>query len=344
MWGCLRRPSPSPANNPLELTAHSAGFWGKSWRFPLWAAAQRERRTIHISGEERMTVSVFVSYRRDDSSAEAGAICRAVRDQIGPDLVFMDTSSIPAGASWPQSIQQTLSSAALVIAVIGPDWVRASDEWGRRRIDSDEDWVRREVETALALDLRIIPVFVRGARMPPMSVLPKGLQKIVEKQAIELRRDYWDHDILLLLAQLEGTTAAERPSTSKDVDPYPKQAPEPPDPLDEEKLRRRLAKELTGWKQVVSPLPGNESKVRIELSKEYKFPTFVDTIRFMLQVAPGCDIAMHHPRWENIWKTLSVHLSTWDHGLHKITDRDTMLAKYFDRAYTDFIKQRRKKS
>jgi len=30
-------------NNPLELTAHSAGFWGYAWRFPLWAAAQRER-------------------------------------------------------------------------------------------------------------------------------------------------------------------------------------------------------------------------------------------------------------------------------------------------------------
>lgn len=30
-------------NNPLELTAHSAGFVGCSWRFPLWAAAQRER-------------------------------------------------------------------------------------------------------------------------------------------------------------------------------------------------------------------------------------------------------------------------------------------------------------
>jgi len=30
-------------NNPLELTAHSAVFWGYSWRFPLWAAAQRER-------------------------------------------------------------------------------------------------------------------------------------------------------------------------------------------------------------------------------------------------------------------------------------------------------------
>jgi hypothetical protein len=30
-------------NNPLELTAHSAGFLGYSRRVLLWAAAQRER-------------------------------------------------------------------------------------------------------------------------------------------------------------------------------------------------------------------------------------------------------------------------------------------------------------
>jgi catechol 2,3-dioxygenase-like lactoylglutathione lyase family enzyme len=30
-------------NNPLELAAHSAGFLDHSWRFRLWAAAQRER-------------------------------------------------------------------------------------------------------------------------------------------------------------------------------------------------------------------------------------------------------------------------------------------------------------
>jgi hypothetical protein len=35
-------PCPQP-NNPLELTAHSAGFVGYSWCLLLWAAAQRER-------------------------------------------------------------------------------------------------------------------------------------------------------------------------------------------------------------------------------------------------------------------------------------------------------------
>ena len=55
----------------------------------------------------------------------------------------------------------------------------------------------------------------------------------------------------------------------------------------------------------------------------------------MQQVAPGCDIALHHPRWENIWKTVRVYLTTGDIG-HRISDRDVQLAKYLDRAYRDF--------
>jgi hypothetical protein len=40
---CTAAERRNPPNNPLELTAHSAGFVGCSRRFLLWAAAQRER-------------------------------------------------------------------------------------------------------------------------------------------------------------------------------------------------------------------------------------------------------------------------------------------------------------
>jgi hypothetical protein len=36
----ISRPWP---NNPVELTAHSEGFWGYCWLFLLWAAAHRQR-------------------------------------------------------------------------------------------------------------------------------------------------------------------------------------------------------------------------------------------------------------------------------------------------------------
>jgi pterin-4a-carbinolamine dehydratase len=76
-------------------------------------------------------------------------------------------------------------------------------------------------------------------------------------------------------------------------------------------------------------------KVRIEIFREYTFETFQEAVSFMHQVAPGCDVAIHHPRWENIWKTVRVYLTTWGIG-HRVSDRDVQLAKYFDRAYREF--------
>lgn len=116
---------------------------------------------------------------------------------------------------------------------------------------------------------------------------------------------------------------------------YPTPPPEQPDPISEQKLQIALNGSLSKWTRVVSPLPEDPSRVRTELLREYHFKTFLSAVEFMYQVAPGCDIALHHPRWENIWRTVRVYLTTWDIN-HQISDRDIQLAKYFDEAFSNF--------
>jgi pterin-4a-carbinolamine dehydratase len=116
---------------------------------------------------------------------------------------------------------------------------------------------------------------------------------------------------------------------------YPSPPPEVPDSITEEKLQIALDNSLLRWKKVVTPLPEDPKKKRIELFREYKFKTFIDAINFIHQTAPVCDQALHHPRWENIWKTVSVYLTTWDIG-HRISDRDIQLAKFLDHAFANF--------
>ncbi len=278
---------------------------------------------------------VFLNYRRDDSGAEVIAIGNALRQEFGEDSVFMDTSTLPVGVLWPEEIQAALKESRVVLTVIGPNWLRAgSDEWGQRRIDRDNDWVRQELAVALSENKRVIPVLVNGARMPPADVLPDTVKSLVQRQGIELRRDYFNHDIKLLLAQL-GETTNKRGDYKASLGPYPGNSPEGPDPLSDDKVQRILDSELLHWKKVISPLPENPTNVRVELFRELKFKSFQDAVGFMTLVAPGCDIAMHHPRWENIWKTIRVYLSTWDIE-HRISDRDIQLARYFDRAYAEF--------
>jgi pterin-4a-carbinolamine dehydratase len=282
-----------------------------------------------------MKPTVFISYRRQDTAAEAGRIQSAISQKLKAPAVFMDSSSIQPGTAWPTGIQDALRDAPIVVVVVGPDWVRASDQWGKRRIDQDDDWVRQEVAAALAAEGKtVIPVLVRGAVLPPPEALPEPLRDLVHRQAIDVRTAYWDHDIHLLLGQIvpRPQSAAGQPGVS---DPYPRNPPEGPDPISDEKLQVYLTTELVRWKKKVSPLPEDPDRVRVELYREYRFKTFREAIGFMAQVAPGCDIAIHHPRWENVWKTVRVYLSTWDIG-HRISDRDIQLARYFDHAYGEY--------
>lgn len=43
----------------------------------------------------------------------------------------------------------------------------------------------------------------------------------------------------------------------------------------------------------------------------------------------------HHPRWENIWRTVVIWLSTWDIG-HKPSQLDLDLAREVERIYHDY--------
>ena len=58
------------------------------------------------------------------------------------------------------------------LTVIGPSWLDAKDEAGRRRIHSPDDFVAVEIVAALAHNIPVIPVLVDGAHMPQMSELP----------------------------------------------------------------------------------------------------------------------------------------------------------------------------
>jgi pterin-4a-carbinolamine dehydratase len=185
---------------------------------------------------------------------------------------------------------------------------------------------------------KLLPILVKGAKLPPADKLPESIRDFTQRQAVDIRDVYWDHDIQLILQQLRMEVKQEQPKKDQklsDIRPYPTPPPEKPDPLSEDKLQIALSSSLSNWQKVISPLPGEPSKVRIELFREYKFKSFLDAIGFMNQVAPGCEIAMHHPRWENIWRTINVYLTTWDID-HFISDRDIQLAKYLDRAYADF--------
>jgi hypothetical protein len=105
---------------------------------------------------------VFISYRRGDSAGHAGRLWACLEEYLGHGAVFFDVDDIPPGTPFGQVIVQRIRDAHSVVVVISRHWLAAADEAGRRRLDDPADWVRQEVETALALGKRVIPVLVGG--------------------------------------------------------------------------------------------------------------------------------------------------------------------------------------
>jgi hypothetical protein len=88
-----------------------------------------------------------------------------------------------------KTIEKTVGSCDVLIAVIGKGWLTSRDQEGERRIDNTEDFVRIEIATALKRNIRVIPVFVDGASMPPSGDLPDDLQALVRRNALQLSHD-----------------------------------------------------------------------------------------------------------------------------------------------------------
>ncbi|MFD9701213.1 4a-hydroxytetrahydrobiopterin dehydratase [Lentzea sp. NPDC059081] len=214
--------------------------------------------------------------------------------------------------------------------------MRAANRWGERHVDRTTDWVRQEIELGLSLDKPLIPLLVSGAELAPPDKLPASIAPLTDRQAVELRDTYFDHDVQLVVSRIRSLlTTGSDTGEPYPSGPYPVPPPETPDPLSTEKLDIGLQGALSAWSVLRSALPEDQSGMRTELFREYRFRRFRDAIEFMYEVAPGCDIANHHPRWENIWRTVRVYLTTWDIG-HQLSDRDIQLAKYLDAAYSRF--------
>ncbi len=63
---------------------------------------------------------------------------------------------------------------------------------------------------------------------------------------------------------------------------------------------------------------------RWRLFREFVFTDFVDAFAFMTKVALLAERADHHPEWSNVYKRVTIHLST--HEVGGISDRDFKLA------------------
>jgi hypothetical protein len=148
---------------------------------------------------------IFICYRRGDSAGQAGRVHDQLERHFGSENLFMDVDSIPLGVNFAEYMCDQVSKVDILLAVIGPSWLDARDENGKRRLNDADDYVRTEIATAFQCNIPVIPVFVSGVNSLKAHDLPTGLRKLALLNGIEVRHVSFKKDVDTLIKKLGDT-------------------------------------------------------------------------------------------------------------------------------------------
>ena len=162
-----------------------------------------------------MAGKIFINYRRDDSAATAGRLHDRLAQTFGRKNLFMDVDHIPAGVDFVDYLPSQVAACDVFLAVIGPNWLDAKDDDGRRRFDNPDDFVAIEIAAALARNIRVIPVLIDGARTPKADKLPDSIKPLVRRNAVEVRHANFGRDAESLITKVREALKTARPVTRR---------------------------------------------------------------------------------------------------------------------------------
>jgi hypothetical protein len=221
---------------------------------------------------EAVAGGIFISYRRNDAKHAAARLVNHLRRAFSSDQLFLDIDNIDPGLDFKGVVLEKLQACDVLLAVIGPSWLSSSDESGARRLDSPKDYVRIEIETALARDIRVIPVLVDGAPIPDEERLPDALRPLVQRHAVRLEHERFASDadnltralakVVTPMYRIEETVQFLRPT------------------LNEKTGRSELSRVIETVYMVLSH--GASALAKLDLNNE---ETFAFSVRFAVYVA-----------------------------------------------------------
>ena len=165
-----------PKDRPQSIT---------NWREALLPQLARGQE---LSENRAVGTKIFLSYRRNDTAHIAGRIYDRLESEFGADDVFFDVAAIPVGVDFVVYTETRIAHSAVLLAIIGQNWVRRSF-WLRRWVAgiAEMDYVIAEIEIAFRKGVPVIPVLVDGAQMPIERDLPSSVRRLTKLNAKTVR-------------------------------------------------------------------------------------------------------------------------------------------------------------
>jgi TIR domain/Tripartite tricarboxylate transporter TctB family len=150
---------------------------------------------------------IFINYRRGDDPGFTGRLFDFLERNFSSEQLFIDVDNISAGEDFARVLDAQVGQCDVMLSVIGQDWLDAKAEDGSRRLDSPKDFVRFEIESALRLDKRVIPVLVNQANMPREEVLPPSLAAFTRRNAVRITHERFRAEAQGLVGALKRALA-----------------------------------------------------------------------------------------------------------------------------------------
>jgi hypothetical protein len=197
---------------------------------------------------------IFLNYRRSDAEAWADRLYERLTARLPQLDIFMDiVGKIPLGRPWATWLDSQVAECDLMLVLIGRSWVA---EFEARDRPAERDYVRVEIESALARQIPVVPVFLGDTPVPPEDSLPPSVRPVLGMQAARLQRGSFEADVNALIEgalqsmSLPSSRAGTPSPTVLHPAPPPAAQPDPP-------LAERLVEiGIAGAGQVRTLVPG----------------------------------------------------------------------------------------
>ncbi|MFD9719078.1 tetratricopeptide repeat protein [Streptomyces sp. NPDC059076] len=143
-------------------------------------------------------VDVFVNYRTADTGYGAAACYELLSDAFGAARIFRDCVTMLPGEPYPDAIRAALEQTRILLVLIGPDWFVEDPDSGRRLVDREDDWVRREIRRAFERGIPVVQVLLDGAEPVEATQLPTDIARLAHSQAAHINHRTLGDDVRVL--------------------------------------------------------------------------------------------------------------------------------------------------
>jgi hypothetical protein len=132
---------------------------------------------------------IFVNYRGTDEMWATEFVYARMTEAFGPETVFKAGNGLQPGDVYSPILLEKAAFCPVMLVCMGQAWLTTPGPDGSRRLDSPDDWVRKEIALSLRIGNHVIPLLFGNfgtTSLPKADDLPEELRSLIERQAVRL--------------------------------------------------------------------------------------------------------------------------------------------------------------